>query len=427
MNSGRHTTNTARSLSLIYVIGSYPGLTKTFIDREIQMLECWGVDLQVLAIRRPPTGTPLSQAQQELQRGVIYLLPIAWATLILSHLYFLALHPLRFFGTLAYLLMRPHPNLKTRAMTALHFSEGVYAAYLLRRRQFHELHAHFVDRAATVALVAGRLLERPYSVSIHAGADIYVQPVLLREKVLEARHVATCTQYNKSHVESIVGRDLSHKISHIHHGLDLAKYRPAPQATDGRPLILSVGQLAPRKGFAHLVEACKLLKYRGYDFTCEIVGDGPQRGELERLIANCGLAKVVILCGALPHEAVIEKYRAATLFALACQETVDGDRDGFPNVLAEAMAMQVPVVSTAISAIPELLEDHRNGLMVQAGDVVALADSIALLLDDPALRAELASEGRRTVLERFDVERNVQQFATTLWPEYFAAVAGSGQ
>jgi glycosyltransferase involved in cell wall biosynthesis len=411
---------TARALSLTYVIGSYPGLTKTFIDREIQALRRWGVDLQVLAIRRPPAGTPLSQEQRELQRGVIYLLPVAWRALLLSHLYFLARHPRRFFATLVYLLTRPHPDIQTRAMTALHFSEGVYAAYLLRKRRFRELHAHFVDRAATVALVAGRLLGKPYSVSIHAGADIFVKPVLLREKVLRARHVVTCTRYNKARVEAIVGCDLSDKISHIHHGIELAKYDPAPAAANNPPLILSVGQLAPRKGFAQLLQACARLKNRGYDFTCEIVGEGPQRAELERLIAVLGLEQRVTLCGAQSHEEVIEKYRRATIFALACIETADGDRDGFPNVLAEAMAMRVPVISTNISAIPELLEDGANGLLIESQDLDALTGAIARLLGDAALRGRLASAGRRTILDRFDVERNVQRFAATLWPESFS-------
>ncbi|HWQ14627.1 MAG TPA: glycosyltransferase [Roseiflexaceae bacterium] len=409
----------APRLSLTYIIGTYPGLTTTFIDREITALRRWGVDLQVLAIRRPPASAPLSQDQRALQQGVTYLLPIRWLALLASQLYFALRRPRRFFGTLAYLLTRPHPGMRARAMSVVHFGEGVYAAYLLRRRRFDELHAHFVDRAATVALVAGRLLGKPYSLSIHAGPDIFVRPVLLREKLLEARHVVTCTRYNKAHVERIAGQDLGHKISHVHHGLDLARYCPAPGAAEAPPLILSVGQLAARKGFAQLIRACARLRERGYTFSCRIVGNGPQRAELARLIDELALQEYVLLCGALSHEEVIEQYRRSTMFVLACVRSGDGDRDGFPNVLAEAMAMQLPVISTDVSAIPELLEDGRNGLLVPPGDHLALADAMAALLDDPALRARLAEQGRRTILERFDVERNVQRFASTLWPERF--------
>jgi glycosyltransferase involved in cell wall biosynthesis len=304
-------------------------------------------------------------------------------------------------------------------MTFLHFAEGVYTAYLLRRREFHELHAHFVDRAAIVALVVQRLLGKPYSLSIHAGPDIFVNPVLLREKIMEARHVVTCTLYNKSRVETIVGHDLSHKISCIHHGLDLSAYCPKPPVSNGRPLILSVGQLNERKGFVQLIRACRRLKDKGYDFTCHIVGGGPQAQELETLKAQLSLEDTVTLCGALRHEQVVEKYGQATLFVLPCIMSRAGNLDGIPNVLPEAMAMQLPVISTNISGIPELVEDQVNGLLIPPGDGVALVAAMARLLDEPALRAQLGQNGRQSIIEEFNVERNVWHFAATLWPNWF--------
>jgi colanic acid/amylovoran biosynthesis glycosyltransferase len=409
-----------KPLSLVYLIGTYPGLTTTFIDREIKILRRWEVDLQIVAVRRPPDGTPLSKDQQELQRGVIYLLPVAsWLNFIAAHLYFAFLHPRPYFKTVVYLVTRPHPSLKFRFKTFLHFVEAVYAAYLLRRRDFYELHAHFVERAATLALVIGRLLNKPYSVSIHAGPDIFVEPILLREKIAEARHVVTCTLYNKSHVESIVGRDLSDKISNIHHGLDLSQYQPGPIIVNGKPLVISVGQLVERKGFVQLIRACYTLKNQGYDFSCHIVGRGPQQEELENLINQLALQDTVTLCGALPHEEVIEKYKQAVMFVLPCLKSKSGNMDGIPNVLAEAMVLQIPVISTDVSAIPELLKDQVNGLMVPSEDNAALVAAMARLLDDPGLRQALGKNGRQAIMNVFDVERNVRQFATTLWPVWF--------
>ena len=409
----------AKKLGLVYIIGTYPGLTTTFIDREIRTLRHWGVDLQIVAIRRPPLGTPLSEDQQELQQGVIYLLPVVCSSLVLSQLYFALLYPRRFFKVLAYLLTRPHPDPQARLMTLLHFGQGVYTAYLLRKRRFQELHAHFVDRAATVALVAGRLLGKPYSLSVHAGPDIFVDPILLREKIVEARHVAACTLYNKVYLETIVGQDINDKVSHVHHGLDLTKYIPSPPTPNGRPLILSVGQLTERKGFVRLIEACRDLRVRGYDLTCHIVGHGPQRQDLEDLITQLSLQDTVILCGALPHEEVIEKYRQATIFVLPCVKSRDGNMDGIPNVLAEAMAMRLPVVSTDVSAIPELVAHRVNGLLIPSRDDTALVTAIACLLNDDLLREQLGRNGRRTVVESFDAERNIRQFAGALWPEWF--------
>ena len=415
--------------TLIYVIGTYPSLTTTFIDREIKFLRRSGVDIQIVAMRRPASSSEavLTKEQKELGRGTIYLLPVKRPDLILSHLYFVARHPLCYLKTLIYLVMRPHPNLQTRWMTLLHFGEGVYAAFLVRQRQFQELHAHFVDRAATIALVMGRLLGKPYSLSVHAGPDLFVNPVLLREKVMEARHVATCTAYNKAHLENLVGPELGQKVSYIHHGLDLQAYQPTKPFPDRRSLILSVGQLNERKGFIHLIKACRLVRDRGYDFICEIVGQGPQRQELEALIAQLSLQDVVTLCGALPHDQVIEKYRQATMFVLPCVKTSDGNLDGIPNVLPEAMAMRVPVISGNISGIPELVQNQVNGILISPGDDDALVDAMCQLLDDPALRERLAQNGRQTVVETFDVERNVRHFATTLWPQWFDGHNPGGQ
>ncbi len=409
---------------LIYLIGTFPSLTTTFIDREVRTLRRWGVDVQVVAMRRPPDDLPLSAEQEACRQGVIYLFPMVWLQLIAAHVYFALRHPRRLFSALAYLMTRPHPDWRTWLKSLLHFAEGVYSAYLIRKQSFRELHAHFADRAATIALVAGRLLDKPYSLSLHAGADIYVSPVLLREKVLGARHVVTCTRFNKTHIERLIGQSLDGQMSYVKHGLELAKYHPPNGSTNGhptngRPIILSVGQLAERKGLDQLIRSCGDLRDQGYKFACHIVGQGPRRPQLEALIDQLQLNEMVTLHGALPHEAVIDHYRRATMFVLPCLQTKDGDVDGIPNVLAEAMAMQLPVVSTNLSAIPELVHDGQNGLLVPPEDMPALSGAVARLLKQPELCKELGRNGRRSVLETFDVEQNVRRFAATLWPDWF--------
>lgn len=410
----------ANGRRLIYIVGTYPLLTTTFIDREIRQLGRWGVDIHVLSIRQPPPGIPLSDSQLSLQKGVEYLLPVDVPRLIAAHLYFAFKRPRTFFGTLIYLMTRPHPGHGARVKTLLHFGEGTCAAYLIRGMRFHELHAHFIDRAATVALVIGRLLNKSYSLSIHAAEDIFVHPVLLHEKIGAARHAVTCTRYNRAHIEALLGRDLSDEITFIPHGLDITAYRPRANHYEQASRILAVGQLVERKGFVDLIRACQILRERGCSFHCEIIGEGPQRGRLQELIDRLSLGEGLTLRGAMPHEEVVQRYAQAGMLVMPCVQSQDGNLDGIPNVLLEAMAMQVPVISTRISAIPELIMDGENGLLVDPGDPVKLAEAMERLIRSPQQSLRLAREGRRSVLANFDVQANIRRFAATLWPEWFS-------
>ncbi len=402
--------SSTRNFKLTYLIGTYPLLTTTFIDREIRLLRQRGVPVQVVSIRRPKR--PLSPEQETLAKDVLYLLPVSPVKLVAAFLWAGVLRSFTTWRILFYLLTRPHPDFKARLKTILHVGTGVYAAFLLRRQPGHHLHAHFVDRAATAAIVMSRLLNRPYSVTAHAN-DIYVDPVLLPEKMAEAKFVATCTRYNETHLASLNGNGVGKKLHCIYHGLDIDQYQPPEQRRAFKPpLLLAVGQLKEKKGFAHLLRACRLLKDQGYDFQCRIVGEGPDRQALTRQIQQLGLGETVELCGALPHQDVINKYKEADIFVLPCVTGQDGDRDGIPNVILEAMAMELPVVSTRHSGIPEVVADGVNGLLVPPADDTALAQALAKLLEDGNGRRQLGQRGRQTVIESFSVEKNVERLLT---------------
>jgi glycosyltransferase involved in cell wall biosynthesis len=402
-------------LALVYLIGTYPLMTTTFIDREIVALRERGADVRVVSIRRPDVDG-LSIEQRRLAQDVSYLLPVHARTVLRAHAGFLLRHPIRYVSSLAYIATRPHPGFRARIKTVLHFGEGVVVADLVRRRRFREIHAHFLDRAATIALVVGRLLDAPYSLSVHAGADLFVAPTLIPEKVGRARHVATCTRHNRDRLVELAGDAVMPTIDVIHHGLDLSGLGSLEPGTAHPPSILSVGQLTERKGFAILIEACAILRERNVPFRCEIVGRGPQGRQLERMVAARSLAGQVTLLGGLPHEEVVERYRRATVFVLPCIRRVDGDVDGIPNVLAEAMAASVPVVASDLPAIGELVDHGVDGLLPPSGDATALADAMQVLLEDPVARREMGAHGRRKVLEVFDLDRNIDRFTATLWP-----------
>ncbi|HEX6033255.1 MAG TPA: glycosyltransferase [Anaerolineales bacterium] len=396
----------SKTPAITYIIGTYPGLTTTFIDREVMALRGMGVHVQILSIRQP--WTKLSAEQEALRKDVTYLLPVKWLPLIISHLSYALTKPRRFFSSLAYLLTRPHPSLRARLMTLIHFIEGVYAAYMLRRAPGQHLHAHFIDRAATVALVASRLLGIPYSVTAHAS-DIYVSPVLLKEKLASAKFVSTCTAYNRNYLSQF-GKDLfNHKLLCIYHGLELERYVYEPRTNSARPVILSVGQLQERKGLSYLVEACGLLRDRGIQFECRIVGEGPLRASLQDQIQRLGLENFVRLLGALPHEKVIAQYQEATVFTLPAILGKDGDRDGIPNVILEALSMGLPVVSTSHSGIPEVIEEGVNGLLVPPEDTEMLASALEQLICNAEMRNAFGNAGRQIVADRFNPEKNVRR------------------
>ena len=391
---------------ICYLLGTYPQVSTTFIDREIRVLRQWGLEIRLLAMRQPAAQTPLSEEQRSYRQQTVYLVPVDWPSFWAGNARFLLTHFRKYVGTLFYLLSRPHPGLRARWKTALHFAEGVQAAHQLHRNRPRQLHAHFADRVATVALVAGRLLGVPYSMATHAR-DIYVDTVLLTEIVDEAEFVVVNSEYNRDHLMQRLGGKLGRdSLLLVYNGLDLDTFEPARKPPTGRPLVLAVGRLVEKKGFPYLLRACRRLMDRGYELTCRIVGEGPQRPALEALIAELGLVGTASLAGAMPPESVLEQYRQASVFVLPSIVAQDGDRDGIPNVLMEAMAMRVPVVSTHVSGIPELVQDGINGRLVAPGDEISLAEAIRALLDNPGLGRILAERGRETVQRDFDIQRN---------------------
>jgi glycosyltransferase involved in cell wall biosynthesis len=257
----------------------------------------------------------------------------------------------------------------------------------------------------------------PFSFTAHAK-DLYLtEGEILRDKMREAEFVLTCTSYNKRYLDEL-GGTLT-RVHLIYHGLDLSRFERtgndqivplAAWSESGRlPLVLSVGRLVDKKGFDTLIRACALLRDQNLRFRCLIYGDGPKRDELEALIRSLGLEGVVEMPGALLQDDLIEVYRQAAVFALPCQVLENGDRDGLPNVLVEAMAMEVPVVSTDVSGVPELVESGVNGFLVPPRSPQPLAERLRDLLDDPALRRRFAEAGRRKVMGEFSLQRNTRR------------------
>ena len=398
-----------QSVPIAYITQSFPALTQTFVYREVLALENIGFDIATCAIWKP-NRAGLSQESRPLVDRSLYVFPISWFRFLGAHLYFLVAHPISYIRTLFFVLTRKGESGKNRLRTLFHFCEAIYLAPELKKRRVRHIHAHFTINAASIALVLSRLLGISFSFTAHN--IFFTDRLLLSEKVRQARFVVAISEFSKQFLLRLVpGAGLAGKIHIVHCGLSPEEFVPSPRPRNDTPRILFVAQLSERKGAPVLVQACRVLTGRGVAFRCTIVGDGPQRPLLEQLIEQHGLQERVELAGALPQERVRKYLERADLFVLPCITARDGDMDGIPVSLMEAMAMEIPVVSTTVSGIPELIENEQSGLLVAEKDVTALADGLQRLLADEARRVRLGKAGRQKIIREFNVHQNADPLA----------------
>lgn len=408
-----------------YVLKGYPRTSETFITNEIFLLERAGLRLSIFSLIRL-TGQKQHGVVSRIQAPVTYLpettpsaetrlikwISLNWPNFAASHRKLFRLKPAAYLKTLLEALWMS-VKYRNRGLIKEFLQAGFIALKVLESGRIRHLHAHFCHTSTTVAMMASSLSGIPFSFTAHAK-DIYREDMnpgdLLSVKLRRAKFAVTCTKANQEYLDRL--RPPETPLYTIYHGLDLTMFAPAtaPVRKLDPPLILAVGRLVEKKGFTYLVEACGWLKDRGYQFECRIVGDADLYAEqVKRSIKELKLEETVTLHQAVTQEELRQIYEQATLFALPCQVVDNGDRDGIPNVLVEAMAMELPVVSTNISGIPELVEHCRNGLLVPQKDAVALAVAIGELLDNAELWMEFGRAGRARVVESFDADRNTEQ------------------
>lgn len=360
------------------LVKTFPKISETFVLSEILGLERAGLPLTIFSLQRP-TDHIAQPAAALLRAAVVYL--------------------------------EPGSDDDCTRMLAKH----------LCTRGVRHLHAHFVDRPGAIAARAARLAGISFSLSAHAR-DIYLsEPRALAQRLSQAAFTVTCTDYNRVALQRIALPEAA--LHCVYHGIDARRFTPAPPSAavraghgDARPLILAIGRLRPKKGFATLIRACALLRDRGLRAHCEIVGYGEESIHLHELVEQLDLGGRVAFAGKMSHADLIERYRAATVFAAPCEVAADGDRDGIPNVLLEAMAVQLPVVTTPVSGIPEVICDGENGLLVAPAEEFALADALEKLIRDPLLCARLGAAARRTVVTDFGQERGLTALIALLRP-----------
>jgi glycosyltransferase involved in cell wall biosynthesis len=385
-----------------YLYSRYPVLSQTFCDAEMLALERLGFELEIGSVYPPLTS--LRHEHIACLRALIHYAPPQEILKILEK-------NAKTNDTWPRDLVDRHeqkygPGVKAeqRARNALYFADH------FKGRGVDHVHVHFANRAAHTAMFLKAISGIPFSVTAH-GQDFMKDlgnDDLLREICAAAEFVAAETDYSRDLLRQRCP-DSATKIRRVYNGMDLTRFpaRHDEMPGDTVPRIISIGRLVAFKGFEYLIDACAELARRGLDFACEIIGDGPLRGDLEARIRKLNLSDRVHLLGSLSQGAVLEKLGAADIFALASVTDAQGASDVFPTVIIEAMAAARPVVSTRLAGIPESVVDGETGLLVPPEDTMALAEALGRLTQDTKLRLHYGRAGRERIEQHFRIEHTV--------------------
>ncbi len=442
---------------IAFLFPAFPNLHQTFVLWEVLALQERGIDLALYSIKRPLTTTQQPEGAA-LQGQVTYLPSTLSAPVLGANLALLARRPRRYLGAVvgvvrgwwqdraagrAWQAQQVSADAPDRERTRRESLRGwfnrspvlyllkslwliplaVWLARDLERRGIARLHAHWASYAATVALVVHWVTDIPFSFTAHAY-DIYLVPRLLGVKVREADFAVTCARVNAEFLNRLAGTAPGERVIVNYHGVSRARFAPQPRRARGAlPCLVTCGRLEPYKGHHILLRAVAQLDR---PVRVVLVGEGPQQQRLAQLAAELGMAERVEFTGPLPQARLAEVYAEADVFVLASVILErSGKRDVIPNVLAEAMAMQLPVVATSISGIAELVTDGVSGRLVPPNDAAALARVLGELLDDPAQRQRLAREGAATVARMFDRDVNIEELAALFRGQRPAARGGT--
>jgi glycosyltransferase involved in cell wall biosynthesis len=420
--------------AVAYVLKGFPVLSETFISSEVHRVEKAGVPLRIFVVK-PRDEREHHPVVDRIRARPCYLPPTTRISEG-SRLRWLIANVSPFVPSIVRLLRRRPLGVLAAARVAItesiltrrSFWSWPRVSYIrdlllavaladrvLRDPHVRHLHAHFAHDTTTITWLASMITGLPFSFTAHAK-DIYATRLnprdLLRRKVGAAEFVVTCTESNRKYLARVAAGGTS--IHRVYHGLNddfrrFSRDRSPTRPSDGNLRVLTVGRLVRKKGFDIFVEACGLLDRRGVTFEAAIAGEDDDVGEnfsvgedVRRRIARLGLEGRVRMLGQIGQVDLFDQYRQASVFCLPCRVLDNGDRDGIPNVLLEAMSCGVPVVTTPVSGIPELVDDGTNGLVVPEDDPEALARAVEQVHADPELARRIGCEGQKTVRERFD-------------------------
>jgi glycosyltransferase involved in cell wall biosynthesis len=393
-----------KRLKVAYILSRFPAFSETFISNEIWWLRSQGYDVRIFSLLKP-RNTLVHPQSENLMQYVKYSPPLISWRMISAQLNYFFCRPLKFLQAVFKTVRCTYREPITLLSMLVVFPRSVYFASQMEELGIERIHAHFIWINGVGAMIISSLLDIPFSLHPH-GFGLYQRDMVNARRQLEdASDIITISEFNRCVIASMSEKISVEDITINHCGVDIEKFEPFDGIRTGNkvPEILSVARLIEVKGLDYLIEACKILDEKDIPFRCSIAGDGEMKGELEERIREFELEDKVKLLGSLKQTELIDLFQNSDIFTLPCVIDDRGNHDGIPIVLMEAMAMKMPVVSTYVGGIPELVRHAESGILVDSRDADALSQALEKLICDEALRKMYGECGRRIVIDDFNV------------------------
>jgi len=407
------TTDAKYTMQIAYLVSKYPAVSHTFVEREIRELENLDFTIERFSVRRAGKNETLGEkAKSEADRTKV-LLSFSPVSMAAAFVWLLATRPRRALTTVIDAVSEP-VGIKQKLKWLAYYAEATRMAWQVTRSRAAHIHCHFGNSGSNVAWLAARLCGLPYSITFH-GIDLD-EPEMFRhrDKIRDAAFAVCISDTGKRQLlRSTSPRD-EFKVHVVRCGYPLPREEDIPPYPHANR-ILCIARIAPEKGHEILLDALALLRQRGLDFHCTLIGDGPLAGHIRDRIVALDLQDHVTMTGALPPSDVYDHVGQADILVLASYG------EGIPVALMEALAQRRPVVATAVGGIPELVRDGMEGRLVAPGDAAALADAVAALLDDPETAARMGDCGRAAVSSRHDPKLSARRMRDLFVPSISGA------
>lgn len=392
--------------TVAYVLRKFPVISETFILNEILSLEKQGIKVHIFALERP--NDPRYHKNLADLKATITYVPefFRWKGLFAHFRKARKQFGKNFRKAFWYTLRHPSPSLFLR------FLHACYVANHAKKMGVSHYHSHFATRSTSVSFFASMLTDTPFSFTAHA-VDIFktsLSPQTLKKKIEKAKFVVTVSDYNVELLRS-VSPESSDKIHKVLNGIDLSRFMP-PQSRGKDPFtFLCVARLVEKKGHQYLLEACRDLRDKGHRFSCLMVGSGRLQKQIEDQIREYKLQNTVHLLGPHSQDEVLLRYHQSNAFVLPCCVAPDGNKDGLPVSMVEALACGLPVITTPMTGNPEVIKENENGHLVPFEDPEALANAMQKLLTDKSHYQQLSERARPSVEEQFNMEKTSKKLA----------------